>query len=50
MITFYFHVLSQFTLYTGLISNLKSLYRTDEVLLDLADVQRIQLLTVAEAA
>jgi hypothetical protein len=41
--SFYFNVLSQFTLYIGLTCNLESLYRTDEVLLNLTNVQGIQL-------
>jgi hypothetical protein len=43
--SFYFHGLFQFSLYTDLASDLESLYRSDEVILNLADVQKIQHLT-----
>jgi small basic protein len=41
--SFYFNILLQFTLYTGLTGDLKSLYCSEEVSLDLADVQNVQL-------
>jgi hypothetical protein len=39
--SFYFNVLSQFSLYTDLSNDLDSLYRSEEVLLDLEDIQGV---------
>jgi hypothetical protein len=39
--SFYFNVLSQSSLYTGLSNDLNSLYHSEEVLLDLEDIQGV---------